>query len=520
MSEILSCVANSATPSPPTPDQIIITWQGDYKPDGALVDWKCSIASPTVGAPLSLGGWNWAGGTPPPVTGPDADGNYTFTGTMEPSKGSSLLQPGALLQINFAITPKKGRDYVLASVVVDATVQVTPLTGSQALTGFPFEVAGLSGNGAAPSGGLGASAPAGNAISLVDQQVRAVLGRTPSNGGVAATLAALDRCFQPVLQDGINTYAWNPQSYAVQSDIGAGVTGKQASIARLAASVGDEILPLVNGLTPLVPETAVNPDEIAAAQSIFNDTWPAFVSELATDGAPRVTRARGLLSDAVSQVESLGILLGVITSQTIGGVTKPVATLSDLTNFSALNPGSWGTPQRANVVTPADEENYTNFIIAGDRLTVLVQQFASVYGTQLPDDRGTLVVLLQRSTDAVGEEARNLFDTLDSVYLGEDEREVIFVDQSAELSVEDVVSWAAGFPAQEAAPLLQDGGTLGAQIVHERATQILYAVQQLSVRTNSPPSGLAHPRVQVAIGQLQAALQSVQTYAQDVANNT
>jgi hypothetical protein len=329
---------------------------------------------------------------------------------------------------------------------------------------------------------------------------------------VAATLAALDRNFQQVVDDGVTNWVWRPRSYAVQSDIGAGVTGEQASLARLAASVGEEIVPLVSGLTPLVPENTVNPDEIEAARAIFTESWPAFVSEVGADGGPRIPRATQLLQDAATQLVTLGILIGVY---------KPGVTLEDTdlkgTEFVPFTTNTWPVPDRKNgVVTGDDEENYTNFVIAAGRIRLVIAQFQALFvPAQALGDRGFLVSLLQRALDATGEAADAVYAALDSVNLGEDERRLIYLDPGnlASLTVEDVVSWAAGFPEQEAAPLLQDAGNVGANSIKQRAQAIAQAFGPLVLNGNEPPSawplGISHPRVQAASAILQGALQDV-----------
>lgn len=379
------------------------------------------------------------------------------------------------------------------------------------LTGFPFQVSdGLAGGPSTAGAAVSASA-------VIDRQLRAVLGRVPGIGGVAATVSALDRSFQAVIVDGAQAWTWRPQSYAVQSDIGAGVTGRQASLATFAGTVVDEILPLIAGLRPLVPENAVNPDEIDAARAILTGSLPAFVTEVGTDGGPRIARARGLLTDTATQLEVLGMLLGAL------GQPPPGTDLSNPLNWPAppggpagyqfvpLDPSTWWPPSEDYVVTVDDEQNLTNYRIGFDRAGVLVTQFATVYAGGQTGDRGMLIVILQRALDASGEAAQAVFDALDSVNLGEDERRVIVADAATGLTVEDAVSWAAMFPTDEAAPLLQDGGKLGARSVLSRTQAISAAITAVQGLANPP--GLQHPRVVFALQLLQDAFTDVVTAA-------
>jgi hypothetical protein len=151
-------------------------------------------------------------------------------------------------------------------------------------------------------------------------------------------------------------------------------------------------------------------------------------------------------------------------------------------------------------------------------------------GVPSNEDRGFLVTLLQRSLDATGEAADAAYAALDSVNLGQDEREVIFVPGTdpentagyagtGALSVEDILSWAAAFPGEEATPLLQDAGNVGIGSLNARASDIGKMVTLLqdwaggTPASPSAPPGLGHPRVTYALTILSEALADVTQYA-------
>jgi hypothetical protein len=391
------------------------------------------------------------------------------------------------------------------------------------LTAFPFQVS----DGVAPvSAETGSGGAVSSAAALVNAEMRAVLGRVPGRGGVTATLAALDRSFSLDIVDGVET--WVPQKpYAVQSDIGAGVTGEQASLARLAAMVNNEILPLVTDLQPLIVDANVPVDELEAARSIFVNTLPLFSAEVARDGGPRVTRARTLLTDATRQLLTLGTLLGMYPSGSGDSGAKLTPT------------GGLPTPSRANVITGDDEQAFTNFVIVANRLTLLVDQFNVLYPapagagsgaiSSLPVDRGRLLVILQRALDATEEATDSVFAALDSVYLGEDERDLIGLvpeDPNTD-SLQDALDLAAQFHL-EATELLQDAGTVGAVSIESRATDIQSAVELASMMRRpestpwptSWPLGLKHPRVQTATDILLDRFDDVREFACDVAKTS
>jgi hypothetical protein len=471
-------------------------------------------------------------------------GPAVFEVVLGPSAGAAFQpQTGELVKIAFTLEVSGASVGASAAAVVDApygpvinavgaagqgiaTSVGATNQGLGYLTGFPFQVYdGVS----APPGAGGAATGVPRAKGVIDAQMSAVLGRTAGSGGVAGTLAALDRSFTQSDQGPVNTWIWQPRSYAVQSDIGAGVTGRQASLARLAGSIADDIVPLVDGMTPLVPEDSVNPDEIGAAQAIFDESLPAFVTEMGMDGGPRTIRAQGLLTDTATQLQALGMILGALGTQPVGpgvdlsnpttwGPPPPPVGAAPQTGFPwvALTPTTWWPPSEMFVVTVGDEQNLTNYRIAFDRISILVSQFQNVYmaggapGAQ-PQDRGMLIVLLQRALDASGQAAQAVIDALDSVNLGSDERQVIDVDLTG-LTVEDVLSWAVSFPSDEAPSLLQDGGKLGARSIESRTNAILGSVNDIRtpvVGVSPQPAGLQHPRVVYALDLLVDALQDV-----------
>ena len=537
---------------------ITIRWEGVgetlFPPQAA--DLTASIVSgpgalPVNGgqAPLTLDGWTSSGANEQ-VIGTSPTTELILT---PPAQPSIIFQPGQVVMINFSLPTENGAS-ASKSFSASATVDdpygsvINAIAGPGApgrgikqdldfVTGFPLQVYD---SYSMPSGAAGATSVAPSARAAVDAQMKAVLGRSTGSGGVTGMLAALDRSFQPDSSGAVDTWVWQPQSYVVQSDIGAGVTGEQASLARLAASIGDEILPLISGLQPLVPEAKVNPDEINAAKSIVASSWPAFISEVGADGGPRITRAASLLQDAATSLVTLGILLATYASRTSlaniypqpwggrGGAAVGAAAFD--WSRPGAPPSGWPDPSRANVVTADDEANYTNFVIASDRMQMVITVFQQLYylqGGQVPanEDRGFLVTLLQRALDSTGEAAVAVYAALDSVNLGQDEREIIFVpgtDPAAvsttppyagTLTVEDIVSWAASFPAQEASSLLQDAGNVGINSIRNRAEDVQTAVGQLQAFAASGPPGLAHPRVTYALQILSDAVDDVVTYA-------
>jgi hypothetical protein len=391
--------------------------------------------------------------------------------------------------------------------------------GMEWLTAFPFEVIEGTGATASPS-----AAPLSQQ-NTVDQLIRGVLGRSVPTGGqpidsagLAATLSALDRSFVEEVVDGADLWVYKPTSYTQQSPIGAGVTGQQASLAQLAQNASNEILPLLP-LTPLVPEFQVNPDEIAAATAIFQQSWAAFVAELGSEGGARLPRAEGLLHDAERELGRLLGLLGMFAPVVPAG-TAPVSLPTPVTLGQAV-------PTRKFVVTIDDETNLTNGIIINDRVTMVAAQFQLYVRSlrrqdQQPptnDDRGMEIVLLQRDLDALSEVTQSVYDALDSVGVGADRREIIRIPGDQGLFLEDALSWSQGMSSETQA-LLQDGGALGAIAVERRLGQLHRAVREVIqfTRREEAEFGLKHPRVRVQVHRLETVLTAARERARRLAD--
>src|SRR5689334_11094087 len=130
----------------------------------------------------------------------------------------------------------------------------------------------------------GQSGPAGGIGPTVQQTIADVLGWRPKPDP-KAFVAALDKSFATYEIGGHTEWTWKPSGFAVQADIGA-LTGAQSSIFQRAQAALEQILAIIDGLTPLKPAPDV--DRCEAVRAIVRREIVDLVNELGMEGGPRV----------------------------------------------------------------------------------------------------------------------------------------------------------------------------------------------------------------------------------------
>jgi hypothetical protein len=385
--------------------------------------------------------------------------------------------------------------------------------GIEDLVGFPLITGSGPDASARPSGGGGAA----GSQALVDAEISGVLGRKPSADDVAGTLALLDRVMQKTETDGVERWEVRPGgAYVVARDTGAGVTGRQASLSGLARDTIEQITPLVQGVRQLAPRTD-NPQLLEAARANFLASATEAAAEAGVPGGPLALKAKVLLDQSLKELGRFGVELGVLGRH---HATRRYV------------------PTRRNVVAPADEEQYTSFLIVLDRW----RQFDTAFRAYLDpdarppelfdvgpvgdDDLGLRFTLLDRRVDVIAEAVGELDAALVSVGIDRRERENIRVvpadRRSATLA--EFMDWAQSFPEREARPLIQQAGIRGASLLPDRLEALAQIVRQLRKLTADPPAAangrrpLGHPRVKVAVSKLHEELTSAKTEAHAAAH--
>src|SRR5271168_197607 len=135
---------------------------------------------------------------------------------------------------------------------------------------FPRSGGGpTAGVSSSPSGaGFGQTA----ALALGD-----VLGWKVSNTDPKGFVGALTQAFTLTDVEGHVESAWNPRTYAVQTDLGGGITGAQASLYTRAKDALDQSLSLLDGLYPLDPDA--DPEYVKALREMARSQMTEIVKE-------------------------------------------------------------------------------------------------------------------------------------------------------------------------------------------------------------------------------------------------
>jgi hypothetical protein len=285
-----------------------------------------------------------------------------------------------------------------------------------------------------------------------------VLGWKVSNSDPKGFVGALTQAFTLTDIEGHVESKWNPRTYAVQTDLGGGITGAQASLYTRAKDALDQSLSLLDGLYPLDPEA--DPEYVRALREMARSQMTEIVREFGAVGLPSVLRIDTYFK----------ILLGQDPGKIASG-SSPVqfdpdqvkGTLGDIRD-------TYGIKFRHNEFNNSieDEQDITNFRVISDYMTSLMQswianrEFFFVKPKQ-PAFFGTQLVLISRQLNVIAETVDELRFVLDSVFIGPNERRTLllkFKDPLPAMFLEDILEEIEGFVKNEAPRLLRDGGKI------------------------------------------------------------
>ncbi len=316
------------------------------------------------------------------------------------------------------------------------------------------------GGGGGMTMGRSGAAPLGQ---LVSSALTEVLGRKLKTDDPKAFIASLDRSFTPVEVNSRTEYKWTPRTYAVMTELGGGLSGAQASIYHRAKVALDDALPLLDGLSALLPD--FDPQETEAVRSIVHTEFEELVRELGIEGGPRVQRVDDLF-------RILGLQLDRLEEE-------------------------FGFGDQTHVNTVEEEQNLTNYFVVRDYINGLQQAWKGAKGlrAQFTGDTkflGTQLVLLARGLSVVAEQVNEAKLTMESVFLGPTERQTvrikfpskiiingqeedILLDSSEPLSsmlVSELLDWVERFATEEGPMLIQDGGRIGVSSIEQTLRQL------------------------------------------------
>jgi hypothetical protein len=351
------------------------------------------------------------------------------------------------------------------------------------------------GSSAPSTNGSRITAPGGGTSLLATAQstIRQALGWRYRADDTKGFVAALKKSF--VLKDveGHTEWDYNPQSYAVSADMGE-ITGAQASIYARAKNALEQTQPLLDGLTPLLPDPDY--EDIEAMRSIVRDEITQLVIEFGQVAGPRVQR-----------VDSIFNLL-------ISG-PKPDYRNPERIKGHLGQLGRRLGMERRMVNTIEDEQDLTNFLMIVDYINSLKQTwveqkefFTRGKGGYQPF-LGPQLVLISQALASVTDQMQDTWDAMDSVYLGAAERQTLFLDyykESAPITLEELLNWGMDFATNEGPKLLQESGKDGVVAFRSTANRLdylLYLTLQLSKSDAHTGGRPFHTyRVQVALEDL------------------
>jgi hypothetical protein len=366
-----------------------------------------------------------------------------------------------------------------------------------------------------PRGGTwGATGAPASLQQVVDGALTEVLGRKRTDEP-KAFLASLERSFTLEQFEGHTVFKWTPRTYAVQTELGGGLTGAQASICHRAKATLDDALPLLDGLYPLLPN--FDQQEVDAACSIVRTEFIELVNEVGVEGGPRPQRVDDiftLLRDRLDRnpVNSVRVVFG-------------------------LTPSS--------VITVEEEQNLTNFFVIRDYIEGLFTTW-NAFKNQFtspgvgPKALGTQLVLLSRALSVVAESVDETSLVMDSVFLGPNERQTVSItfprqvrvdgivvptltdspgQQPPSMVVDELLSWVRRFAKDEAPQLIQEGGKRGVEAILPIAVRL----ERLAIGAAQPGAsthiGFSRQRVRRSLIELANQLGQVRRFATDLLRN-
>jgi len=366
-------------------------------------------------------------------------------------------------------------------------------------------------------GGSAQVSGGGTTGQTVERELREILGWRPRAGDPKGFLAALQQSFTVTEVAGHTEVAWKPRSYSVeiQADLGA-ITGAQASIYTRAKNTLDQVLPLLDGLTPL--RVDFDPENVAAAKAIVRSQLTELVAELGVSGGPRVLR--------VDQLFDFLLFIPLQTAAVINR-TPPISR-----NPAGVN-GSLGLLRdrlgldRRFINTIDEEQDFTNFLVVFDYVAGLfeswiAQRSAFDRGSATDPFLGTQLVLLSRDLEVIAESVHEVEFAMDSVFLGPAERQTLEltfpksanypvldppVNGSPPMFVSELLGWVERFATEEGRQLIDEGGRQGVVAFTPTIALLHSLVRAAQVPPqDGMPDAYKRPRVQRALAELATQL--------------
>ncbi len=307
----------------------------------------------------------------------------------------------------------------------------------------------------------------------VSDAARDLLGKRIQARDGKGLINALSRVIEFQVVDGHRVAHWRPPTYAVETELGAQLTGAQASLYQY-ASTG--IVELRRRIDTLVAQgTDIDDDRINGARA-------SFLAEL-----DDLNRALG--SESLRPIRIDGSL------ERLDAYLEEIEEAFDFDDEDGR-------------LTVDDERAYTDFLIARQYLNGLKDAWNTFKAN--PDTTfGALLMDLERLLAVVTEAVDEIYAAMDRLdFDAAERRAVLLTFQSGDLSVAELFDWVLIFSGK-AALVLKDGGRKALPRLCSEVTEIHEFVEELA---ENPPDirALKHPRVTIAISELADYLGQVQ----------
>src|SRR5215469_4651414 len=244
-----------------------------------------------------------AAGTPTPLSDPHlgfGDGSSTDGLTVTFTSSSNVFNDGDYVLIGISNVVALSGD-VLVVTPTNASAQVPGIDPTARTTrdvedaiAYPLltEEIGYrpSPVGIPVTGGGGTKGGAGvsNLGQVAQSTINDVLGWKSNTGDPKGFIGALTQAFTLTEVEGRIESTWVPRTYAVQTDLGGGITGAQASLYLRAKEALDQSLPLLDGLYPLDPDA--DPEYVKALREMARSQMTEIVKEFGVVGLPSILR--------------------------------------------------------------------------------------------------------------------------------------------------------------------------------------------------------------------------------------
>jgi hypothetical protein len=368
----------------------------------------------------------------------------------------------------------------------------------------PMPVAGMPTGGAASIGQIAAKA------------VTDVLGWRVNTSDPKGFVGALTQAFTLTEVEGHTEATWVPRTYAVQTDLGGGITGAQASLYTRAKQALDSSLPLLDGLYALDPEA--DPEYVKALREMARSQMSEIVKELGAAGGPSVLRVDTYFKILLNQDTQAPNASVQPDPDKIGGTLGSIRDIYGI--FFEDNPFS-------NSIE--DEQDITNFRVISDYMTSLAQswisnrKFFEVGPSTQQAFFGTQLVLISRQLSVIADTVNEVRFVLDSVFIGASERQTLLLsfpnNNPPSMFLEDILNEVVDFVSDEGPRLLRDGGRIA---VTNNILPVVDTLQDLVEAAHDPtnidqlPDGYKTVRVRNALDDLADQLQALFNLSQQV----